>query len=163
MIKRFLINNRLYATVSHVSDDNCYRLVYLPFSNTNPNDSCAITLLDDTACEDYYGDIETVTKIMIDQIYSEATQPYPWWVLLGAMFQWGSDPMFVDDEETARSVAEAINNATRFYDVDMNDEEESSIAKDQLALENFDVISIHYFVNGSYGSFCLSDEWFEKA
>lgn len=162
MIKRFLINYRLYAVVSHVSDEKCYRLVYLPSSSTSPNDSSAITLLDDTSCEDYYGDIETVTKIMIDQIYSEATQPYPWWTLLGAIFQWGSDPMFVDDEETARSVAQAINNATSFYDANMNDKEESSMAKDQLSLEDFDVISIHYFLNGSYGSFCLSDEWFEK-
>lgn len=163
MIKRFLINDRLYATVSHVSDENCYRLVYLPFSNTNPNDSCAITLLDDTACEDYYGDIDTVTKIMIDQIYSEATQPYPWWTLLGAIFQWGSELILIKEEETARSAAHAINNATRIYDIDMNNKEESTIAKERLLLEDYDVIAIHSFVNYVHGSFCLAHEWFEKA
>ena len=160
MIKKFLINDRLYAVVPYVSYDNCYRLVYLPSSYTDPNDRRAIDIIDDTSCEDYYGDIETVTKIMIDQIYSEATQPYPWWVLLGAVFEWGSDPMNIEDEETARSVAEAINNATRYYDVDMNDKEESTIAKERLNLEEADVIMIHCFVNGSYGSFSLSNEWF---
>lgn len=162
MIKRFFINYRLYAVVSHVSDEKCYRLVYLPSSSTSPNDSSAITLLDDTSCEDYYGDIETVTKIMIDQIYSEATQPYPWWVLLGAIFQWGPELILIKEEETARSAAHAINNAARIYDIDMNNKEESTIAKERLLLEDYDVIAIHSFVNYVHGSFCLSDEWFEK-
>lgn len=163
MIKRFLINYRLYAVVSHVSDEKCYRLVYLPSSSTSPNDSSAITLLDDISCEDYYGDIETVTKIMIDQIYSEASQPYPWWTLLGAIFQWGSELILIKEEETARSAAHSINNATRIYDIDMNNKEESTIAKERLLLEDYDVIAIHSFVNYVHGSFCLSDEWFEKA
>ena len=163
MIKRFLINYRLYAVVSHVSDEKCYRLVYLPSSSTSPNDSSAITLLDDISCEDYYGDIETVTKIMIDQIYSEASQPYPWWTLLGAIFQWGSELILIKEEETARSAAHAINNATRIYDIDMNNKEESTIAKERLLLEDFDVIAIHSFVNYVHGSFCLAHEWFEKA
>lgn len=163
MIKRFLINYRLYAVVSHVSDEKCYRLVYLPSSSISPNDSSAITLLDDISCEDYYGDIETVTKIMIDQIYSEASQPYPWWTLLGAIFQWGSELILIKEEETARSAAHAINNATRIYDIDMNNKEESTIAKERLLLEDYDVIAIHSFVNYVHGAFCLADEWFEKA
>ena len=163
MIKRFLINDRLYATVSHVSDENCYRLVYLPSSYTDVNDIRAITLIDDTACEDYYGDIDTVTKIMIDQIYNEATQPHPWWVLLGAVFQWGPELTLIKEEETARNAAHSINNATRIYDIDMNNKEESTIAKERLLLEDFDVIAIHSFVNYVHGFFCLADEWFEKA
>lgn len=100
---------------------------------------------------------------MIDQIYSEATQPYPWWVLLGAIFQWGSELVLIKEEETARSAAHAINNAARIYDIDMNNKEESTIAKERLLLEDFDVIAIHSFVNYVHGSFCLADEWFEKA
>ena len=163
MIKRFLINDRLYATVSHVSDENCYRLVYLPSSYTDPNDIRAINLIDDTSCEDYYGDIEIVTKIMIDQIYNEATQPYPWWTLLGAVFQWGSELILIKEEETARNAAHAINNAARIYNIDMNNKEECTIAKERLLLEDYDVIAIHSFVNYVHGSFCLAYEWFEKA
>ena len=100
---------------------------------------------------------------MIDQIYSEATQPYPWWVLLGAIFQWGSELILIKAEETARSAAHAINNAARIYDIDMNNKEESTIAKERLLLEDYDVIAIHSFVNYVHGSFCLAHEWFEKA
>ena len=163
MIKKFLINDRLYAVVPYVSYDNCYRLVYLPSSYTDPNDRRAIDIIDDTSCEDYYGDIETVTKIMIDQIYSEATQPYPWWVLLGAIFQWGPELILIKEEETARCAAHAINNAARIYDIDMNNKEESTIAKERLLLEDYDVIAIHSFVNYVHGTFCLANEWFEKA
>ena len=162
MIKRFLINDRLYATVSHVSDENCYRLVYLPSSYTEVNDIRAITLIDDTACEDYYGDIDTVTKIMIDQIYNEATQPYPWWVLLGAVFQWGPELTLIKAEETARSAAHSINNATRIYDIDMNNKEESTIAKERLLLEDYDVIAIHSLEKYKHGSDCHADEWYKK-
>ena len=41
----------------------------------------------------------------------------------------------------------------------MNDEEEVNAAKARLDLEDNDVTAIHTFVNGSYGSFSLAEEW----
>lgn len=44
-------------------------------------------------------------------------------------------------------------------EIDMNDEVEARINKERLDLEDCDVTAIHTFVNGSYGTFSLSDEW----
>ena len=159
MIKTFEINGRTFAVVSYISDDNCYRLVYLPKRDMHPNDSGAINLIDDTACEDYYGDIDTVAEIMADRIRVDAEMQYPWWTLIGAIYQWGSEPILIEDEESARSFANVLDSATRMGDIDMNDEYESQINKEMLNLEDNDVLAIHTFVNGSYGTFSLADEW----
>lgn len=159
MIKTFEINGRTFAVVSYISDDNCYRLVYLPKRDMHPNDSGAINLIDDTACEDYYGDIDTVAEIMADRIRVDAEMRYPWWTLMGAIYQWGSEPILIEDEESARSFANVLDGATRMGDIDMNDEVESQINKEMLNLEDNDVSAIHTFVNGSYGIFSLADEW----
>ena len=159
MTKTFEINGRTYAVVSKASDDNCYRLVYLPTPETLPNSPEAFNIIDDSACEDYYGDIDTVADIMKEAIREDAEKPYPWWTLLGAVYEWGSDPTNIEDEETARSFAEVIDCATTLYDVDMSDEEEVNAAKARLNLEDADVTAIHHFVNGSYGTFSLAEEW----
>ena len=160
MTKTFEINGRTFAVVSYIGDDNCYRLVALPTPDADPDGYGSINLIDDTACEDYYGDIDTVADIMKEVIREEAEKPYPWWTLLGAVFEWGSDPMDIEDEETARSVSDVIANATILGTVDMDDEYEAEIAKTLLNLDYADVTTIHTFVNGSAGSFSLKDEWF---
>ena len=159
MEKIFEINGRTYMVESYTSDENCYRLIYLPNVETNPNSYKAINIIDDTACEDYYGDIDTVADIMADRIREEAKKPYPWWTLMGAVWEWGSDPIIIEDEETARSCAEAIDCATEIGEIDMTDEEEVRVGKARLDLEDIDVTAIHTFVNGSEGSFSLEDEW----
>ena len=158
-MKTFEINGRTYAVESYISDDNCYRLVYLPTLETSTNSHEAINLIDDTACEDYYGDIDTVADIMAEQIREEAEKPYPWWTLIGAIYEWGSDPTLIEDEEAARSFAQVLDCATSIGLIDMKDEEEARINKERLDLEDYDVTAIHTFVNGSYGTFSLSDEW----
>ena len=160
MTKTFEINGRTFAVVSYISDDNCYRLVALPTPDADPNAYGSINVIDDTACEDYYGDIDTVADIMKEVIREEAEKPYPWWTLLGAVFEWGSDPMAIVDEETARSIADVIDGATILGTVDMTDEYEAEIAKSRLNLDDADVTTIHTFVNGSSGSFSLKDEWY---
>ena len=160
MSKTFEINGRTFAVVSYIGDDNCYRLVALPTPDADPNAYGSINVIDDTACEDYYGDIDTVADIMKEVIREEAEKPYPWWTLLGAVFEWGSDPMDIVDEETARSIADVIDGATILGTVDMTDEYESELAKKCLNLEDAEVTTIHTFVNGSAGSFSLKDEWF---
>ena len=96
---------------------------------------------------------------MKENIREDAEKPFPWWTLLGAVFQWGSDVEIVEDEETARKYAEVLANATRIGLVDANDEDEFELHKQMLELEEWDVKQIHTFVNGSWGSFCLSNEW----
>ena len=159
MTKTFEINGRTFAVVSNIGDDNCYRLVALPTPDADPNAYGSINVIDDTACEDYYGDIDTVADIMKEAIREEAEKPYPWWTLLGAIYEWGSDPKIIEDEEEARSIADVLDSATTINDVDMNDEEEVNAAKARLDLEDNDVTAIHTFVNGSYGSFSLAEEW----
>lgn len=157
--KKFEINGREYLVESSISDDNCYRLVYLPDGVTSSNDMGAIILIDDSACEDYYGDIDTVAEIMKENIREDAEKPFPWWTLLGAVFQWGSDVELVGDEDTARNYAEVLANATSIGLVDANDEDEFTLSMQMLDLGGWDVKQIHTFVNGSCGSFCLSNEW----
>ena len=159
MTKTFEINGRTFAVVSYISDDNCYRLVALPTPDADPNGYGSINLIDDTACEDYYGDIDTVTDIMKEVIREEAEKPYPWWTLLGAIYEWGSDPKIIEDEEEARSIADVLDSATSISDVDINDEEEVNAAKARLELEDNDVAAIHTFINVSYGTFRLAEEW----
>ena len=98
MTKTFEINGRTFAVVSYISDDNCYRLVALPTPDADPNAYGSINVIDDTACEDYYGDIDTVADIMADRISEDANKPYPWWTLFGALFEWGSDAQLIEDE-----------------------------------------------------------------
>ena len=135
MTKTFEINGRTFAVVSYIGNDNCYRLVALPTPDADPDGYGSINLIDDTACEDYYGDIDTVADIMKEVIREEAEKPYPWWTLLGALFEWGSDAQLIEDEE------------------------EVEIAKAKLDLQDSDVTTIHTFVNGSAGSFSLAEEW----
>ena len=159
MTKTFEINGRTFAVVSYISDDNCYRLVALPTPDADPNAYGSINVIDDTACEDYYGDIDTVADIMKEVIREEAEKPYPWWTLLGALFEWGSDAQLIEDEEEARNISDVIANATILSTVDMEDEEEVEIAKAKLDLQDSDVTTIHTFVNDSAGSFSLAEEW----
>ena len=159
MTKTFEINGRTFAVVPYISDENCYRLVALPTPDADPFAYGSINVIDDTACEDYYGDIDTVADLMKEVIREEAEKPFPWWTLLGAVCEWGSDPFNIEDEESARSFAQVIDCATILSTVDMDDEYEVEIAKTRLNLEDADVTTIHTFVNGSAGSFSLADEW----
>lgn len=162
MTKTFEINGRTFAVVPYISDENCYRLVALESHDDDPNDDFfTITVLDDPACEDYYGDIDTVANFMKEAIREEAEKPYPWWTLIQALFEWGGDAEYITTKEQAKKAADVINNATIIRTVDMENEEEAGIAKEKLGLctpIGYEVI-IHTFVNGSAGSFSLAEEW----
>lgn len=159
MEKTFVINGRTYVVVSKHSNDDSYRLVYLSNPDDNPNGLGAKVILDDSACEDFYGDIDTVADIMEEYIREEAEKPYPWWTLFNTVYEWGSDSMIIEDEESARSFADVLDGATIMGSVDMADEYEVECAKTNLDLEDATVFAIHTFVNGSAGSFCLSEDW----
>ena len=160
MTKEFEINGRTFAVKSHVSDENCYMLFALPSPDAHPNDYGSVLLIDDTACEDYYGDIDTVSDIMKEAIREDAEKPYPWWVLMDSVFEFGCAPRVIADENDARSIADILACAS-ISEVDMNNEEAVDAAKVRLGLEDNDVDMIHTFVsNGSCGSFSLVDEWY---
>lgn len=160
MMKKLEINGRTYAVVSYISDENCYRLVYLPNPEMSPNDYGAINLIDDTACEDCYGDIDTVADFMAEQIGDEAAMPYPWWTLFGCLYEWGSDATIIEEEESAKQFAKVLAKASQLGYIDMTDEYEARIGKQRLDLEDAEVMAIHTFVNGSAGTFLLANEWF---
>ena len=159
MEKTFEIKGRIYCVESFIADENCYRLVYLPSYETSTNSHRAINLIEDAACEDYYGDIDHVTEIMAEQIREEAEKPYPWWTLLGAVYEWGSDPIDIEDEEHAKAFANVLDTSTIIAEIEMTDEEVARVHKEMLNLDGHDVKAIHLFVNGSYGTFSLADEW----
>lgn len=159
MIKTFEINGRNYAVVPDSSNDDCHHLVYLPTPYANPYTLEAVTILYCPACEDFYGDIDTVAEIMADYIKADANMPYPWWTLMGAIYEWGSDPILIEDEESARSFSQVLDGATSIRQIDMEDDEEVRVYKERLNLDDFDVTAIHTFVNGSHGTFSLDGEW----
>lgn len=159
MEKILEIKGRIYCVESFNSDENCYRLVYLPSYETSTNSHRAINLIEDSACEDYYGDIDHVAEIMAEQIREEAEMPYPWWTLLGAVYEWGADPLNIEDEENAKAFANVLDTSTIITEIDMTDEEEARVHKEMLNLGGHDVKAIHLFVNCSYGTFSLADEW----
>lgn len=159
MTKTFEINGTIFAVVPCIDDDDCYRLVVLQTPDANPYGYDAIHVLDCPACEDFYGDIDTVAEVMKEYISEEAEKPYPWWTLLGALFEWGGDAERIENEERARDISDVIANATILGTVDMDDEEEVNAAKARLKMEDNDVTAIHTFVNGSAGSFSLAEEW----
>ena len=159
MKKTFEINGTTFAVVPYMSDENCFRLVALPTPDADPFAYGAMNVIDDPACEDYYGDIETVAYFMKEAIRDEAEKPFPWWKLIGAVYEWGSDPSNIEDEESAKRFAYIIDHSKIIGTVDMTDEYEAEIAKSKLDLEDEEVTTIHTFVNGSAGSFSLADEW----
>lgn len=161
MMKKFEINGRTFAVESHLEDENCYFLAALPTPDAHPNDYGSIILLDDTACEDYYGDIDTVADIMKEAIREDAEKPYPWWTLMDSVYEYDCAPRVIDDENDARRIADVLACATSINEVDMDNEEDVNAAKAKLGLEDKDVETIHMFdYNGTCGSFSLVDEWY---
>ena len=103
MMKTFEINGRTFAVVSYISDENCYRLVYLPNPEISANGPGAINVIDDTACEDYYGDIETVAGIMMEQIREELADVLSYCILLADVC--GLDLDEIMNEKVAKNEA----------------------------------------------------------
>ena len=141
----FEFNNREYTIEKSISGDYC-RLLY--------ND---ILLIGDSACEDYYGEPSELIEIFKADIMEEASKRMPWWILIGAMFEWGSDPELIEDEDNARRVSDIIEGAEIYMQV--TDREEIDEQKAKLDLDDNDVSRIFTFVNANAGSFCLAEDY----
>ena len=141
----FEINNREYTIEKSISGDYC-RLLYR-----------GKILIDDSACEDFYGEPKDLIDIFKSYIEEEASKRAPWWTLMDAMFEWGSDPQLIEGEEQARSISDVIENAERYGVI--SDQEEIDELKSMLDLDDYDVKIIHTFVNGSSGAYCFVEDY----
>ena len=77
--------------------------------------------------------------------------------LINCIIEHGSDPCLIETEEDAIYWLDTIDNASIVREI--TDPEEYQIAKKNLDLENKTTRKIYSFVNGSEGTFCLSEDW----
>ena len=77
--------------------------------------------------------------------------------LINCIIEWGSDPCLIETEEDATDWLDTIENASIIREI--TDPEEYQIAKKKLGLENNTTRKIYSFVNGSEGTYCLSEDW----
>lgn len=78
--------------------------------------------------------------------------------VVGAIFEWGSDPCLIETEEEAEQAAEIINVATIRREI--TDADEFADAMKNLDLTELnEPRHIYSFVNGSEGSICFADDF----
>lgn len=134
----FVLNNREYTIEKSVIGDYC-RLTYN-----------GINIFDDSACEDTYGDPEELVDTFKAIIEDDASKIYPWWTLIDAIIEWGSDPTRIECEEDAREWADVLDNA-RVWEIE--DEWDKEVSASQLGVDVDE--RIFAFVNGNRGNFVL--------
>lgn len=143
--KEIIVNGYKFTFEPTLSYDRCYRLSF-----------GSSVVLDDSACADFYGDIDDVAEAMAEYIKEETEKAHPWFTLLGAIIEQGSDPVYIEDDKTAMSWGEVINGGRSWEITDLNEIEE---VKPMLDLENCEVEHIYAFVNGCRGNFCLAQDY----
>lgn len=136
----FVLNNREYTIEKSISGDYC-RLKYK-----------GINIFDDSAYEDTYGEPEELVDTFKAIIEGDASKRYPWWVLLDAIIEWGSDPAVIEFEEDAREWSDVLEGAQVW---EIEDEEEKEDAAEKLGVDTEE--HIFAFVNGNRGNFMLSE------
>lgn len=77
--------------------------------------------------------------------------------LIDCIIEQGSDPCLIETEEDATEWLDTIENASIVREI--TDPEEYQIAKGKLNLENNTTRKIYSFVNGTEGTYCLSEDW----
>lgn len=133
--KEITVNGYKFTVESSIDDDNCYRLMY--------GDA---VVLDDTAYEDFYGDIDTVADIMAEMVKEETSKKFPWFTLSGAIVENGSEAVRIFGDKEAQDWAEIINAGNP---KELTDEKEISKAKAALGFDEEDEVQhIYSFVNG---------------
>lgn len=142
--KEITVNGYTFSVESTLGDENCYHLMY-----------GGITVLDDTACEDFYGDIDAVADVMAEYAKEETEKPFPWFTLLDAIVEQGSSPTTIEDVEAAQCWGDVINNGTP---MELTDEDDIKDAKEKLDFDD-DVKHVYHFVNGDAGNFILEKDY----
>lgn len=104
-----------------------------------------------------YGDIDTVADIMAAYIQEETEKPFPWFTLLGAIVEQGSDATKIEDDEDARRWGETINDGNPR---ELTNPEEIKDAKERLDFDGTDNVEhVYHFVNGNAGNFILENDY----
>lgn len=144
--KQITVNGYTFQVMPTLEDDNSYRLCY-----------GGAIVLDDSACEDFYGDIDTVADIMAAYIQEETEKPFPWFTLLGAIVEQGSDATKIEDDEDAKRWGEIINGGNPR---ELTNPEEIKDAKERLDFDDTDHVEhVYHFVNGNAGNFILEKDY----
>ena len=148
MEKSFEINGMVFKVKSYISDSNCYRLQYED-----------INIIDDTACEDYYGDIDDVAEIMKNNIMDEAMKDYPWWKLIGARFYYQGQIFDVDTESEAMKMSEILSACENVRLVTAQCGAEYEEVKSYLNYDSYEGNIIRVFNYDGTGFFCLKEDY----
>ncbi len=146
MTKEITVNGYTFCVEATIGDDNCYRLMY-----------GGVPVLDDSGNEDFYGDIDGVANVMAEYIREETEKPFPWFTLLDAVVEQGSDPTRIESDEDARSWGETINGGNP---TELTDEDDINDAKAKLDIDEDDEVKhIYAFCNGNAGTFVLDKDY----
>ena len=148
MEKSFEINGMTFKVKSYIGDSNCYRLQYED-----------VNIIDDTACEDYYGDIDSVSEIMKYNIMDEAMKDYPWWRLIGARFYYQEETFDIESESEARKMSEILTDCKNVRIVTAQSGVEFVVVKSYLNYDYYEANVVRVFNNNGSGFFCLKEDY----
>lgn len=143
-IKEITLNGRTFEVCESLGDPNCFILTYEDY-----------VVLDDSACEDFYGDIDEVAERMAAYVEEENAKQFPWYTLPTTWVVTDGDCELIDDKETALRYAEKFNNGTA-QEVTDRDEFLAAVEKLELDDDCWDVSRIFSFAYeyGKRGYFC---------
>lgn len=148
MEKSFEINGMTFKVKSYIGDSNCYRLQYED-----------VNIIDDTACEDFYGDIDTVADIMKYCIMDEAMKDYPWWRLIGARFYYHEEMFDIELESDARKMSEILADCKNVRLVTAQSGAKFVVVKSYLNYDFYEGNVIRVFNHNGFGFFCLKEDY----
>lgn len=139
--KKITVNGYEFTVERSISGDY-YRLLY-----------GETLVFDDSACGDFYGDIEAVADIMAEYIKEETLKPHPWFTLLGAYVKQDGAPLvYIDSDTDAERWGEKLNRNCR----EITEATEFEKAKEELDFDGCDVKHLYAFdYYGTCGCFCL--------
>lgn len=142
--KEITLNGRTFEVRESLGDPNCFVLTYGDY-----------VVLDDSACGDFYGDIDEVADRMAAYIEEENSKQFPWYTLPTTWVVTDGECEMIDDEKTALRYAEDFNNGTA---QEVTDREEFLAAKKKLEFDDdcWKVSRIFSFAYeyGKRGYFC---------
>lgn len=148
MEKSFELNGMVFKVKSYVSDSNCYRLQYED-----------INIFDDTACCDFYGDIDNVVEIMKYNIMDEAMKDYPWWKLIGARFYYQGEVLDIEYKSDARMMSDILSSCDNVRLVTAEAGAEFIVVKSYLNYDSDEGNIIRVFNCNGTGFFCLKEDY----
>lgn len=148
MEKSFEINGMAFKVKSYISDLNCYRLQYED-----------INIIDDTACFDFYGDIDTVVEVMKNWIMDEAMKDYPWWKLIGARFYYQGEVFDIEYKSDAMKMSDIVCSCYNVRLLTAEAGAEFIVVKSYLNYDSDEGNVIRVFNSIGTGFFCLKEDY----